>query len=160
MAPTFGKMWSALLLSVLVHCVLGAHPVEMLPDRLRGGKLYESEVRFRDAAMIRGLIIGTLQHAIHAGARQTATVLTGATLNAVRPVYSGTAPAYGGPYNQGLAEQVYNAYAPQQSLTPIAPTHYVVVSLLLANAATVILLIAIIVREVWQVVHARRTGRN
>jgi two-component system nitrogen regulation sensor histidine kinase NtrY len=44
-------------------------------------------------------------------------------------------------------------------LTPIAPTHYVVVSLLLANAATVILLLSIIVREVWQVVHARRTGR-
>ncbi|RDV01189.1 sensor histidine kinase NtrY-like [Undibacter mobilis] len=44
-------------------------------------------------------------------------------------------------------------------LTPIAPTHYVVVSLLLANAATVILLLAIIVREVWQVVQARRSGR-
>ncbi len=44
-------------------------------------------------------------------------------------------------------------------LTPIAPTHYVVVSLLLANAATVLLLLAIIVREVWQVVQARRSGR-
>jgi two-component system nitrogen regulation sensor histidine kinase NtrY len=44
-------------------------------------------------------------------------------------------------------------------LTPISPTHYVVVSLLLANAATMLLLIGIIVREVWQVVQARRTGR-
>jgi two-component system nitrogen regulation sensor histidine kinase NtrY len=44
-------------------------------------------------------------------------------------------------------------------LTPISPTHYVVVSLLLANAVTVILLLAIIVREVWQVVQARRSGR-
>ncbi len=44
-------------------------------------------------------------------------------------------------------------------LTPIPPTHYVVVSLLLANAATVLLLLGIIVREVWQVVQARRTGR-
>jgi two-component system, NtrC family, nitrogen regulation sensor histidine kinase NtrY len=44
-------------------------------------------------------------------------------------------------------------------LTPISPTHYVVVSLLLANAATVLLLLAIIVREVWQVVQARRSGR-
>ena len=44
-------------------------------------------------------------------------------------------------------------------LTPIAPTHYVVVSLLLANAVTVILLLGIIVREVWQVVQARRSGR-
>ncbi len=44
-------------------------------------------------------------------------------------------------------------------LTPVAPTHNVVVSLLLANAATVLLLLAIIVREVWQVVQARRSGR-
>ncbi|MFA6266122.1 MAG: PAS domain-containing sensor histidine kinase [Pseudolabrys sp.] len=44
-------------------------------------------------------------------------------------------------------------------LTPISPTHYVVVSLLLANAGTVVLLLAIIVREVWQVVQARRSGR-
>ena len=44
-------------------------------------------------------------------------------------------------------------------LTPIAPTHYVVVSLLLANAATVGLLLVIIIREVWQVVQARRSGR-
>jgi two-component system nitrogen regulation sensor histidine kinase NtrY len=44
-------------------------------------------------------------------------------------------------------------------LTPIAPTHYVVVTLLLVNAATVVLLLTIIVREVWQVVQARRSGR-
>jgi len=44
-------------------------------------------------------------------------------------------------------------------LTPILPTHNVVVSLLLANAATVLLLLAVIVREVWLVVQARRSGR-
>lgn len=44
-------------------------------------------------------------------------------------------------------------------LTPIAPTHYVVVTLLLVNVATVVLLLAIIAREVWQVVQARRKGR-
>ncbi len=44
-------------------------------------------------------------------------------------------------------------------LTPISPTHYVVVTLLLANAATVLLLLGVIVREVWQVVQARRSGR-
>ncbi len=44
-------------------------------------------------------------------------------------------------------------------LTPILPTHYVVVSLLLANAATIMLLLGIITREVWQVVQARRSGR-
>ena len=44
-------------------------------------------------------------------------------------------------------------------LTPLPPTHYVVVTLLLTNAATVLLLLGIIVREVWQVVQARRSGR-
>jgi two-component system nitrogen regulation sensor histidine kinase NtrY len=44
-------------------------------------------------------------------------------------------------------------------LTPIAPNHTVVVTLLLVNAAAVLLLIGIITREVWQIVQARRTGR-
>jgi len=44
-------------------------------------------------------------------------------------------------------------------LTPILPTHDVVVTLLLVNAATVLLLLGVIVREVWQVMQARRTGR-
>src|SRR5262249_30346253 len=44
-------------------------------------------------------------------------------------------------------------------LTPIAPTHEVVVSLLLANAVTVALLVAVIGREVYGVVQARRRGR-
>jgi len=44
-------------------------------------------------------------------------------------------------------------------LTPIAPVHDVVVGLLLGNAATGLLLLAIIGREVWVVVQARRRGR-
>src|SRR6185437_5332416 len=65
-----------------------------------------------------------------------------------------------GPIAVGLALlSAFVTFVVLADLTPIAPTHYVVVSLLLANAATVILLIAIIVREVWQVVHARCTGR-
>src|SRR5437868_14112652 len=44
-------------------------------------------------------------------------------------------------------------------LTPIEPTRTVVVWFLLINAATILLLISIIVREVWQVVQARRRGR-
>ena len=34
-------------------------------------------------------------------------------------------------------------------LTPVAPTHEVVVTLLLANAVTVLLLVLVIAREVW-----------
>ena len=44
-------------------------------------------------------------------------------------------------------------------LTPIAPTHLVVVSFLLINAATILLLVLIIAREIWKVVQARRRGR-
>jgi two-component system nitrogen regulation sensor histidine kinase NtrY len=44
-------------------------------------------------------------------------------------------------------------------LTPIEPTRSVVVSFLTINAATIVLLVSIIVREVWQVVQARRRGR-
>ncbi len=44
-------------------------------------------------------------------------------------------------------------------LTPIPPTHEVVVTLLLTNAVTVFLLVLVIAREVWGVVQARRRGR-
>ncbi|MDB5504715.1 MAG: multi-sensor signal transduction histidine kinase [Tardiphaga sp.] len=44
-------------------------------------------------------------------------------------------------------------------LTPISPTHTVVVTFLLINAAAVLLLVLIIAREVWKVVQARRRGR-
>ena len=44
-------------------------------------------------------------------------------------------------------------------LTPIAPSHYVVIGLLGVNAVAVLLLLVIIGRETWPVVQARRRGR-
>src|SRR3954447_9556402 len=44
-------------------------------------------------------------------------------------------------------------------LTPIEPTRGVVVSFLLINAATILLLVGIIILEVWHLVQARRRGR-
>src|ERR1700686_1017335 len=44
-------------------------------------------------------------------------------------------------------------------LTPIEPTRDVVISFMLINAAIILLLVGIIVRELWQVVQARRRGR-
>ena len=44
-------------------------------------------------------------------------------------------------------------------LTQIVPTRVVVVSFLLINGATILLLVGIIVREVWLVMQARRRGR-
>jgi two-component system, NtrC family, nitrogen regulation sensor histidine kinase NtrY len=44
-------------------------------------------------------------------------------------------------------------------LTPVEPTRQVVLSFILINATTILLLVGIIVREVWQVLLARRRGR-
>jgi two-component system, NtrC family, nitrogen regulation sensor histidine kinase NtrY len=44
-------------------------------------------------------------------------------------------------------------------LTPLEPTRQVVRTFLLINAATILLLVGIIVGEVWQMVQARRRGR-
>ena len=44
-------------------------------------------------------------------------------------------------------------------LTPVEPTRSVVFSFMLINGATILVLVGIIVREVWQVVQARRRGR-
>ena len=44
-------------------------------------------------------------------------------------------------------------------LTRISPTHNVVVTLLLVNALTVLVLLGIIGRDVWQIVQSRRRGR-
>src|SRR6478752_5402132 len=43
--------------------------------------------------------------------------------------------------------------------TPIEPTPAVVYSFILINAATTLLLVGIIIREVWQMIQARRRGR-
>jgi two-component system nitrogen regulation sensor histidine kinase NtrY len=45
------------------------------------------------------------------------------------------------------------------NLTPILPTHQVVLTLLLVNALTVFLLLVFIGREIWRVLQARRRGR-
>ena len=44
-------------------------------------------------------------------------------------------------------------------LTRIEPTRQVVVSFMLMNGATILVLVGIIVREVWQMMQARRRGR-
>jgi len=44
-------------------------------------------------------------------------------------------------------------------LTPVAPTREVVLSFMLINGATILVLVGIILREVWQVMQARRRGR-
>ena len=65
-----------------------------------------------------------------------------------------------GPVAAALAMMsAFTTFVVLADLTPIAPTHPVVVTLLLVNALTVFLLLGIIGREVWMVVQARRRGR-
>ena len=65
-----------------------------------------------------------------------------------------------GPIAVGLALlSAFVTFIVLADFTPILPTHNVVVTLLLVNATAVLLLLGVIVREVWQVVQARRTGR-
>ena len=65
-----------------------------------------------------------------------------------------------GPLASALAMlSAFATFVVLADLTPIAPTHSVVVTLLLINALTVFLLVGIITHEVWLVVQARRRGR-
>ncbi|MCO5129258.1 MAG: PAS domain-containing sensor histidine kinase [Xanthobacteraceae bacterium] len=64
------------------------------------------------------------------------------------------------PFAVGLALlSAFLTFVVLVGLTPIVPTSPVVITFLLINTATVLLLVAIIVREVWKVVQARRRGR-
>ncbi|HEY8190579.1 MAG TPA: DNA mismatch repair endonuclease MutL [Micavibrio sp.] len=86
----------------------------------------KAEVRFRDAALVRGLMIGALQHALHAGARQTASTLTAHALSAARPVYQ-NALHYSHPARGGMAEASGEFWRPApagafQTSLAVAPT--------------------------------------
>ena len=51
----------------------------------------KAEVRFRDAALVRGLIVGALKHALHAAGHRASTTVASATLDALRPDYTPSA---------------------------------------------------------------------
>src|SRR6267154_5518206 len=64
------------------------------------------------------------------------------------------------PFAVGLALlSAFLTFVILTGLTPIEASRNVVVTFLLINAATILLLILIIVREIWQLVQARRRGR-
>ena len=64
------------------------------------------------------------------------------------------------PFAVGLALlSAFLTFAVLTGLTPIEPRPVVVYSFILINAATILLLVGIIIREVWQVMQARRRGR-
>jgi DNA mismatch repair protein MutL len=67
----------------------------------------KAEVRFRDAGLIRGLIVGALRHALEAAGQRSSTTMANATLAAFRPAGAGN----------GLADAM-----PRFAFPPSAPT--------------------------------------
>jgi two-component system nitrogen regulation sensor histidine kinase NtrY len=64
------------------------------------------------------------------------------------------------PFAVGLALlSAFLTFVVLTGLTPIEPRPVVVYSFILINAATILLLVGMIIREVWQVMQARRRGR-
>src|SRR5258707_3402480 len=64
------------------------------------------------------------------------------------------------PFAVGLALlSAFLTFVVLTGLTPIEPTREVQFFFMLIDGATILVLVAIIVREVWQVVQARRPGR-
>jgi len=93
----------------------------------------KTEVRFRDAGTVRGLLVGALKHALAEAGHRASTTISQAALGAARP-QTGTMPLYGGrgatggAYGHGggalapaLAEAAAAFQAPEHSAAGPAP---------------------------------------
>lgn len=80
----------------------------------------KAEVRFRDAGVVRGLIVSSLRHALSAAGHRASTTVADAALGAMRPHDGGTAMPWarsaGGAPNlpRGFSDVVNQIYSPDQ----------------------------------------------
>ena len=92
----------------------------------------KAEIRFRDAGLVRGLIVGALHHALEAAGMRSSTTATTAALAAFRPGNGGgasqaawpSAPRFAFPSGalpQGLAEAGNAFLAPHENLAAAEP---------------------------------------
>lgn len=85
----------------------------------------KTEVRFRDAGAVRGLIVGALKHALSEAGHRSSTTVASAALGSIRPVdpasrqmhfqrqpSTGHYGSYGGPVSSGLAQSAAAFQAP------------------------------------------------
>lgn len=85
----------------------------------------KAEVRFRDPAMIRGLLVSAIRHALHEEGARTSSSIAGQALSFMNRPQSMSMPSGGAPRSAamppaasrfyasgGLAENVYESYAP------------------------------------------------
>lgn len=80
----------------------------------------KAEVRYRDNALVRGLIVSSIRHALHQSGPQTSSSLGAQTLSSFRqnisyPSSMPSAPAYG-----NLAEKIAPFYQPAMDIQPSA----------------------------------------
>ncbi len=88
----------------------------------------KAEVRFRDAAHVRGAIVGALKHALIEGGQKTASTVSAYALSSFRPQSTGPALPYarsnsasgGGGFYGNLAEKLEPTYAPLMTTIPSA----------------------------------------
>jgi DNA mismatch repair protein MutL len=81
----------------------------------------KAEVRFRDSAMVRGLIVGSIKHALHDGGLRTATPLARFAIDtmAQTPVNHNAAPPAPSYTQTGFMDRDYGGYTSQN--TAFAP---------------------------------------
>src|SRR5437667_4966541 len=84
----------------------------------------KAEIRFRDAALIRGLVVGALRHALEAAGMRSSTTASLAALAAFRPGDGGPQPRFSFPPSlppRELAETGNAFLAPGEPVAPEAP---------------------------------------